>query len=1018
MEKVFLIDGHAQIFRMYYAYMRRPLVNSKGEETSILFGFTKMLLDLIKRECPTHLAVAFDPPVKTFRHEVYPLYKANRTAAPEQVIAALEPLKAILEAFGIPVIMVPSYEADDVIGSMATQWSDSSCREREIYMVTPDKDYGQVVAQNVFQYKPAKGSQEMEILGPDAICGQYGISSPEQVREILTLWGDSSDNVPGAKGVGEVSAKKLVGKYGTIENIYNHLEELTPKLRASLEEFRPQMPMSRFLVTIKRDVQLPCTLNDIALKSPVLSKIEPLFRRYEFDSLLKLLPDAYAGTVAPLTSAAATAQAQGASAAWDAAVQGVAVQAAPPAAQGPTAQAAATEAAPAVAAAPDYMFERIATEELLQKAKASRVIALMIREGEHFWATQELPHKFVWCAAGRLAELPAREFGLYRELLSNAQVKKCGYGLKEMMKEMLQLLQQRGAEDGPAAENESAGAVRQGAGNELADAARPDAVMAGPLEDLEIMHYILNPERTHKEDILLRAYLNISLEELLLKYEKQQGLGPAGQDELSGKEGPAGQQTQVQQAPVQEAPVQQNLFDALEEMGDNAGANGGSNLSEREVARAAIECALQMPLGDAIGKELERNGQRGLYERIEMPLIEVLATMEHNGVKVDVGQLRSYSARLSLELAEIEGKVRELSGVDGVNLSSPKQVGALLFERLRIAPNIKKSAKGSYPTDEETLNSYREATPVVGLILEYRAVKKLISTYADALPNLISPLDGKVHTTFNQALTATGRLSSNNPNLQNIPIRTERGREIRKAFVPSNPQGFILSADYSQIELRLMAHMSCDPHFLEAFRNGADIHTATAAKIFGVAPEQVSKEERSRAKVANFGIIYGISAFGLSQRMGLSRKDSKEFIETYFATYPGIKEYMEKTIAQGREQGYVETIFGRKRYLPDINSRNANLRSFNERNAINAPLQGSAADIIKIAMINLHRRMQEMRLKSKLILQVHDELVLDVVPEELELLSGLVKETMESVVELKVPLIAECGYGKNWLEAH
>ena len=981
MEKVFLIDGHAQIFRMYYAYMRRPLVNSKGEETSILFGFTKMLLDLIKRECPTHLAVAFDPPVKTFRHEAYPLYKANRTAAPEQVIAALEPLKAILEAFGIPVIMVPSYEADDVIGSMATQWSDSS--SREIYMVTPDKDYGQVVAQNVFQYKPAKGSQEMEILGPDAICGQYGISSPEQVREILTLWGDSSDNVPGAKGVGEVSAKKLVGKYGTIENIYNHLEELTPKLRASLEEFRPQMPMSRFLVTIKRDVQLPCTLNDIALKSPVLGKIEPLFRRYEFDSLLKLLPDAFAGTVAPLTSAAA-----------------------------------ATEAAPAVAAAPDYMFERIATEELLQKAKASRVIALMIREGEHFWATQEWPHKFVWCAAGRLAELSAREFGLYRELLSNAQVKKCGYGLKEMMKEMLQLLQQRGAEDGPAAENESAGAVRQGAGNELADAARPDAVMAGPLEDLEIMHYILNPERTHKEDILLRAYLNISLEELLLKYEKQQGLGPAGQDELSGKEGPAGQQTQVQQAPVQEVPVQQNLFDALEEMGDNAGANGGSNLSEREVARAAIECALQMPLGDAIGKELERNGQRGLYERIEMPLIEVLATMEHNGVKVDVGQLRSYSARLSLELAEIEGKVRELSGVDGVNLSSPKQVGALLFERLRIAPNIKKSAKGSYPTDEETLNSYREATPVVGLILEYRAVKKLISTYADALPNLISPLDGKVHTTFNQALTATGRLSSNNPNLQNIPIRTERGREIRKAFVPSNPQGFILSADYSQIELRLMAHMSCDPHFLEAFRNGADIHTATAAKIFGVAPEQVSKEERSRAKVANFGIIYGISAFGLSQRMGLSRKDSKEFIETYFATYPGIKEYMEKTIAQGREQGYVETIFGRKRYLPDINSRNANLRSFNERNAINAPLQGSAADIIKIAMINLHRRMQEMRLKSKLILQVHDELVLDVVPEELELLSGLVKETMESVVELKVPLIAECGYGKNWLEAH
>ena len=925
MEKVFLIDGHAQIFRMYYAYMRRPLINTKGEETSILFGFTKMLLELINRENPTHLAVAFDPPVKTFRHEAFPLYKANRTAAPEQVIAALEPLKEILAAFEIPVVMVPGFEADDVIGSMASQWADSS--RREIYMVTPDKDYGQVVAENVFQYKPAKGDKEIEIIGPQQICEQYGIQSPEQVREILTIWGDASDNIPGAKGIGEVGARKLIGKYGTMENIYEHLEELTPKLRASLEEFREQMPMSRFLVTIRKDIQLPCSIDDITLKNPPLSAVETIFNRYEFGSLKRLLKhcDASANALPDTMSTAA----------------------------------------------PAFSFERAEIVRVAESALASGEIALMPFNGGHILATRcsgaeaegsariadavERGRRFIWAQAQQLPQVVLN-------LLSDDSVTKTGYNMKEYAKLALD------------------------SGMEL----------RGRVRDLEIMHYILNPERTHKEDFLLRSYLNTSVEDLLQEWEKQQGLEPHKEVE---------------------APVQQDLFAALE-MGGSAGQADGSALSERVVVRAAMESALQMPLGDSIGKELERNGQMGLYEGIEMPLIGVLAEMERNGVRIDTLQLRDYSRRLSEELAQIESQIAQLTGVEGVNLSSPKQVGVLLFETLGIAPHIKKNAKGGYPTDEETLSSLEESSPVVRLILEYRAVKKLLSTYTDNLPNLISPLDGKIHTTFNQALTATGRLSSNNPNLQNIPIRTERGREIRKAFVPSSPDGFIVSADYSQIELRLMAHLSGDPHFVEAFRSGEDIHTATAAKIFKVSPEEVTKEQRGRAKTANFGIIYGISAFGLSQRLGMSRKDSKELIDAYFTSYPGIKEYMNDTIARGREAGYVETIFGRKRFLPDINSRNANLRSFNERNAINAPLQGSAADIIKIAMVNLHRKMKELGLKSKLVLQVHDELVLDVVPEELQQICAVVKEQMESVIELKVPLIAECGYGKNWLEAH
>ena len=518
--------------------------------------------------------------------------------------------------------------------------------------------------------------------------------------------------------------------------------------------------------------------------------------------------------------------------------------------------------------------------------------------------------------------------------------------------------------------------------------------LKGEICDIELMHYIISPERSHKEDMLVKSYLNIDIAQL----------------EAGEKEGSSSGE------PVQEdlfsASAEPDLFSMIEEPQVQAA------LDPHEAKAAGIKCALLLKLRDLLVQELSQGGQISLYREIEAPLVEVLANMEHTGVKIDTAHLKEYSKSLSAELAQIEAQAVELSGEPGINLSSPKQVGALLYEKLQLNPKVKKSAKGSYPTDEETLNEMLHLHPIVGKILEYRGIKKLISTYTDALPQLISARTGKIHTTFNQSLTATGRLSSTNPNLQNIPIRTERGREIRRAFVPSAPEGAIVSADYSQIELRLMAHMSGDPHLIDAFNRNMDIHTATAAKVFKVSEEEVTKEQRSRAKTANFGIIYGISAFGLSQRLGMTRTDSKNLIEEYFASYPKVKEYMNNMIAKAREMGYVETIYGRKRFLPDINSRNAVVRSFSERNAINAPLQGSAADIIKAAMINIYRRLAAEGLKSRMVLQVHDELVFDTVPGEESQIAAIVTQEMENVIKLSIPLLAECGEGKNWLEAH
>ena len=902
MQKVFLIDGHSQIFRMYYAFMRRPMVNSKGEDTSILYGFTKMLLELISKENPTHIAVAFDPPAKTFRHEAYPQYKANRSAAPELVKAALEPLQEILAALNIPVVMMPGYEADDVIGSMATQWEGENS---QIYMVTPDKDYGQLISPNIFQYKPGKGGNEVEIIGKKEVCENYGICEPEQVIDILTIWGDSSDNVPGIRGIGEVGAKKLIAKYGSLDGVIEHVAELPQKQQDSINSSLEQIKMSRFLVTIKKDIQLPLVLDDITFKGADAQEIAKVFNRYEFNSLRKLMPEGMIASGSPISEHDAV---QGENNTQIPTIREVTVQ----------------EFVKIASTAPEISLYNFNEKGIV--AGCNNIYAV-VNDGE-------------------LKEL--------KSTFENPDVAKTGYNFKQLYKD----LWSKGIS------------------------------LKGDIYDMELMHYIINPERSHKEDILFKSYLGTDITQLI----PQEDTSAVENDLFASSAEP-------------------DLFSMFDTPATAAA------ISADEARVAGTKCALLAKLRIKLEEELTQAGQIKLYREIEAPLIEVLANMEYTGVKLDTAQLKEYSNILSGELAQIEAQAIGLAG-ESINLSSPKQVGILLYEKLQLNPKVKKSAKGSYPTDEETLNEMLELHPIVGKILEYRGIKKLLSTYTDALPGLINPATGKIHTTFNQSLTATGRLSSTNPNLQNIPIRTQRGREIRKAFIPSAPDGFIVSADYSQIELRLMAYLSGDPHLIEAFNRGMDIHTATAAKVFKVTEDEVTKEQRSRAKTANFGIIYGISAFGLSQRLGMTRTDSKNLIEEYFRSYPKVKEYMNNMVAAAKEKGYVETIYGRKRFLPDIDSRNAVARSFSERNAINAPLQGSAADIIKVAMINIYRRLQQEGLQSKMVLQVHDELVFDVIGSEVDQISSIVTQEMENVIKLSIPLVAECDKGANWLQAH
>ena len=866
-KRLFLIDGHALVFKMYYAFLRHPMINSKGADMSILFGFTKYILELIEKEKPTHLAIAFDPPGGTFRNEIYTEYKANRDATPQLVIDSLEPLCGICKALQIPVLLIPGFEADDVIGSMAKR------AEKEgftVYMVTPDKDYGQLISPSIIQYKPGKSGSEHELIDVNKVCEKYNISSPEQVIEILTIMGDSSDNVPGVKGVGEVGAGKLISKYGSVTEIYNHIDELTPKQREAFENSRSYIDLSHTLVTIKTDIPLDVTADDMDLSSGYSSAAADLFEEYEFGSLRR-----YLGDIKPTT----------------------------------------------VKEEKKIIAKECDVKEIIAKAEQAGCCSVVIEDNNVTIAVPAKEELSCYTANGSIQQMES--------LLMNAEVAKFGYSLKGLN-------------------------------------------LCGKLMDIELMHYLIDPEKSHKLDILTRTYLGVNLEETNGNEQKTESL---------------------------------SLFD---------------DPVEEEETNNSVEAAACMLLGKCLENELKERDLTTLYDTMEEPLLKVLARMEREGVKLDLAQLRKYATELATELNEIQDRIREMADEPSLNIMSPKQVGVLLYEKLNLAPKVKPKSgvRYNYPTDEDTLSSLADKHPIINEILEYRGVKKLLSTYIEPFPSYVSPETGKIHTTFNQALTATGRLSSSKPNLQNIPIRTERGKEIRKAFIPSHPDGVIVSADYSQIELRIMAHLSCDAHLINAFRNGEDVHAMTAAKIFGIETNEVSADQRRIAKTANFGIMYGISAFGLSQRLHIGRAEAKKIIEDYFANFPAISSYIEDTLASAREFGYVETVFGRRRYLPEINARNATARALAERTAINAPIQGTSADIIKMAMINVDRRISEAGLQSRMVLQIHDELVFDAVREEVDVLQKIVKEEMENVIELSVPLTVECNYGNNWLEAH
>ncbi|MDO5443344.1 MAG: DNA polymerase I [Bacteroidia bacterium] len=882
--KMFLIDGHALIFKMYYAFLRRPMVNSKGLDTSILFGFTKYLLEMVEREKPTHLAVAFDPPGGTFRNEMFPAYKANRPDTPQLIIDALEPLTEICQAMNIPVLMIKGFEADDVIGSMAKRSADEGF---DVYMVTPDKDYGQLIGPHVFQYKPGKSGGDDEVIGTSEICAKYGICDPLKVIDMLAICGDAADNVPGVKGVGEVGAAKLIAKYGSVESIYEHLDELSDRQRTMFEDAKDHIALSKTLVTIKTDIPLGTTADDMLMDMDFNPSIADLFEKYEFNSLKRF--------IAHVSSASSSAKLE-----------------------------------------KDMNVVKASAEDVILLARKSgrcAVIAEASGKGIFDGAAK------VTVAAGDEGEVKVAEAApeYFKELLEDAAVAKYGYGFKLQINQLLQ------------------------AGVSL----------EGKLVDVELVHYILNPERSHSLDILARNYLDISL------VVEQPG------EESSG-----------------------SLF-------------GDSDFSDEEEATdRSREAAALLLVADKLTAEQEEAGMAGLYYKIEEPLIRVLAKMERNGVKVDLNSLSEFAQSLRRSTAEREAEVRSLAGEPTLNVSSPKQIGEVLFEKLKLDPKAKKSSKGSWSTDEETLLSLADRSPIIDAILDYRATKKLLSTYIEPFPGYVSSRDGRIHTTFNQALTSTGRLSSSNPNLQNIPIRTERGKEIRKAFVAERPGSLIMSADYSQIELRIMAHLSCDAHLIDAFKKGIDVHSATASKIFGVPLEEVTPDMRRVAKTANFGIMYGISAFGLSQRLRCPRSEAKKIIDDYFASFPAIRLFIDDTVAMARETGYVETLFGRRRYINDINSKNATVRALAERNAVNAPIQGTSADIIKLAMSRIDRRMLAEGFRSLMVLQIHDELLFEVMPGEMERLQEIVVSEMENVIELSIPLTVECNHGTSWLESH
>ncbi len=924
MEKLFLLDAYALIYRAYYALIKNPRINSKGQNTSAILGFVNTLEDVLKRQSPTHIGIAFDPSGPTFRHEAYEQYKAQREETPEAIRESVPIIKEIIRAYHIPILEVSGYEADDVIGTLATQ---AGQRGIDTYMMTPDKDYGQLVGEHVFMYRPRYGDKEFDTLGVEEVKAKFDIDSPLQVIDMLGLMGDSSDNIPGCPGVGEKTAQKLIKEFGSIENLLANTAQLKGALKKKVEENVEMIKFSKFLATIKTDVPIELDMDALKREQPDEEKLRALFEDLEFKSLIeRLFKKEKPAPAAPQQGTLFDM--------FDAAPQ-------PSEPQSPTRLTRLEELS--------YHYELTDTAEK-QAALIQRLL-----QASFFSMDTETTN-----ADPMYAELVGMSFSMAENEAYYVPVP----AEREQAQALVDTFK-------PVFANEKNLKIGQNIKYDILVLGHYGAEVRGPMFDTMVAHYVLQPELHHNMDYLAEIYLKyetIKIEELI---------GPKGKNQKNMRQLPP---SAVYKYACEDADVTLKLKNVLE-------------------------------------KELDKEGVRSLFEEIEMPLVPVLAYMERNGVRIDNEALKQTSEHFTQRMHQIEEEVYQLAG-ESFNIASPKQVGDILFDKLKIVEKAKKTkSKGQYITSEEVLESLKSKHPIVEKILDYRGLRKLLSTYVDNLPTLVNPHTGRIHTSFNQTITATGRLSSSNPNLQNIPVRNEDGKEIRKAFIPDDGCEFF-SADYSQIELRIMAHLSGDPHMIEAFRNGQDIHAATAAKIYKKPIEEVSREERSKAKTANFGIIYGISAFGLAERMGVDRREAKELIDEYFVTYPSVKAYMEKSIEVAREKGYIETISKRKRYLPDIYSHNAVVRGYAERNAINAPIQGSAADIIKVAMIRIYRRFMEEGIRSKMILQVHDELNFSVYPEERERVQQIVIDEMQNAYPMQVPLEADCGWGKNWLEAH
>ena len=927
-KRLFLLDAYALIFRGYYAFIKNPRINSKGLNTSAIMGFMNSLLEVIRKEKPNYLAVCFDKGGSQERFSIFPEYKANRDETPEAIRIAIPYIHKILDAMQIPIIEKEGYEADDIIGTLAKQ------AEQEGYttfMVTPDKDYGQLVSENIFMYKPARGGKDTEIWGVEEVKQNFGVNSPEQVIDLLGMMGDAVDNIPGFPGVGEKTAQKLIQEFGSIENLLQNTDKLKGKLRENIENNAEKGLLSKRLARIILDVPVTFHKENFALSSPKMEEIIPIFEELEFRTMLGTLQKAFqqvntSNTEYNLFNISENSQNIQLS-----------------------------------------LFDNPETSQYKTIKDIEHSYYLIENKEDIYKLVSELLLQKEVCFDTETTSLNELEAELVGMAFSWEKHK--GYYVlfpesKELTQEILEIFR-------PFFENSSITKIGQNLKYDIKVLAKYNIQVLGNLFDTMIAHYLLNPDAKHNMDILSENYLHYS---------------PISIETLIGKKGKG--QLSMRQVPPQE---------------------------QKEYAVEDTDVTLQ--LKNIFEQQLQKYNAEKLFSQIESPLVQVLADMELEGIRIDVPFLKSLSNDIEKDIFSLQQAVYEQAG-EIFNLSSPKQLGDILFEKLKLISKPKKTKTGQYATSEEILSELAPKHKIVANVLEYRQLQKLQSTYIDALPKEVNSTTGRVHTTYMQAVTATGRLSSNNPNLQNIPIRTERGQQIRKAFVPRNEDYTLLSADYSQIELRVIAALSGEKNMIEAFLQNQDIHRSTAAKVFNVDIQSVTREQRSHAKTVNFGIIYGVSAFGLSNQTELSRSESKELIDTYYQTYPQLKVFIDKQIHFARENGYVETILGRRRYLPDINSRNQVVRGAAERNAVNAPIQGSAADIIKIAMINIYNLLKDNKLKTKILLQVHDELIFDVPKNELDFVKPLIKKTMEEAYQFAVPLVVDLGIGKNWLEAH